>query len=108
MYQFRRIIDTLFCYRSLAAYASPLSLFHGSPEVILQSFGPSSGRCKNMNVLSFHSLRRRATTLLHQAGVPAAVAQMFIGHDSETMHQIYVSVGAAALEKAAAAFPDLL
>jgi integrase len=31
--------------------------------------------------LSFHSLRHTATTLLHEAGVPAAVAQALIGHD---------------------------
>ena len=33
-----------------------------------------SGRRK-INTLSFHSLRRTATTLLHEAGVPSTVAQ---------------------------------
>jgi integrase len=57
--------------------------------------------------LSFHSLRRTATTLLHEAGVPSAVAQALIGHDSEAMHGIYISVGREALEKATAASPEI-
>jgi len=52
-------------------------------------------------------LRRTATTLLHEAGVPAAVAQALIGHDSKAMHELYVSVGREALEKAAAALPEI-
>src|SRR5690606_4235798 len=69
----------------------------------------SSGKGRNArretNALSFHSLRRTATTLLHEAKVPAAVAQAFIGHDSEAMHNIYVSVGDEALAEAASKFP---
>jgi integrase len=71
--------------------------------------GHAKGRAVHRQVeqLSFHSLRRTATTLLHQAGVPAAVAQAMIGHDSEAIHQHYVSVGRTALEQAAASLPDL-
>jgi len=58
--------------------------------------------------LSFHSLRRTATTLLHEAGVPAAVVQSLIGHDSEEVHQLYVAVGKEALASAAARLPDLV
>lgn len=57
--------------------------------------------------LSFHSLRRTPTTLLHEAGVPAAVVQSLIGHDSEEVHQLYVAVGKEALASAAARLPDL-
>jgi integrase len=57
--------------------------------------------------LSFHSLRHTATTLLHEGGVPAAVAQALIGHDSEAIHQVYVSVSFEALKKAADALPDV-
>jgi integrase len=57
--------------------------------------------------LSFHSLRRTATTLLHEAGVPAAVVQSLIGHDSEEVHQLYVAVGKEAMASAAATLPDL-
>jgi hypothetical protein len=44
---------------------------------------------------------------LHEAGVPAAVGQALIGHDSKAMHELYVSVGREALEKAAAALPEI-
>ena len=57
--------------------------------------------------MSFHSLRRTATTLLHEAGVPSAVAQALIGHDSEAMHELYILVGREALEKATAALPEI-
>ena len=45
--------------------------------------------------------------LLHEAGVPAAVAQALIGHDSKAMHELNVSVGREALEKAAAPLPEI-
>jgi integrase len=57
--------------------------------------------------LSFHSLRRTATTLLHETGVPATVVQSLIGHDSEEVHHLYVAVGKDALASAAAKLPDL-
>jgi integrase len=40
-----------------------------------QSTGKTRSSHRNLNVLSFHSLRRTATTLLHEAGVAGAVAQ---------------------------------
>ncbi len=57
--------------------------------------------------LSFHSLRHTATSLLHAAGIPAAVAQAFVGHDSESIHALYTHVGAESLQKAANALPEL-
>jgi len=65
-----------------------------------------AGRHKNQP-LSFHSLRATATTLLHAAGVPAAVAQELIGHDSEEIHRQYVKIGDQAMKDAAAKLPDL-
>jgi integrase len=65
-------------------------------------------RARTASQLSFHSLRRTATTLLHEAGIPQAVAQALIGHDSAAVHEVYISVGHEALVKAAAAFPDVL
>ena len=69
--------------------------------------GEGKGRrsLRNVAALSFHSLRRTATTLLHEAGIPAAVAQALIGHDSEAVHQQYISVGREALQKAVDALP---
>jgi integrase len=65
-----------------------------------------SGR-RQINALSFHSLRRTATTLLHEAGVPSTVAQALIGHDSEEVHSDYITVGREALRSAAHKFPAL-
>jgi len=48
----------------------------------------TSASAKERSPLSFHSLRHTATTLLHEGGVPAAVAQALIGHDSEAIHQV--------------------
>jgi integrase len=62
---------------------------------------------REVNELSFHSLRRTATTLLHEAGIPAAVTQTLIGHDSEQMHEFYISVGAESLKRAVAALPEI-
>jgi site-specific recombinase XerD len=53
-------------------------------------------------------MRLSATTLLHEAGIPQAVAQALIGHDSAAVHEVYISVGREALVKAAASFPDVL
>lgn len=58
--------------------------------------------------LSFHSLRHSATSFLHEAGIPAAVAQAFVGHDSAAIHALYIHVGTEALQKAANALPELL
>jgi len=63
---------------------------------------------RQVNALSFHSLRRTATTLLHEAGVAAAVAQALIGHDSEQIHNDYISVGRQALNDAVATLPAIL
>jgi integrase len=57
--------------------------------------------------LSFHSLRHTAVTLLKEAGVPHAVVQELIGHDSEQMSEHYTHVGIEALKKAAAALADV-
>jgi integrase len=72
-----------------------------------QSTGKGRDATREQSSLSFHSLRRTATTLLHEAGVPVAVCQALIGHDSETIHELYVTVGREALTRAAAALPPL-
>ena len=72
-----------------------------------QSTGKTRSSRRNLNALSFHSLRRTATTLLHEAGIAGAVAQALIGHDSEAIHEHYVNVGRDALQKAVAVFPSI-
>jgi integrase len=66
-----------------------------------------SGRARARHPLSFHSLRHTATSLMHEQRVPAAVVQAMIGHDSETMHQHYISVGQEAMKAAANKLPEL-
>jgi integrase len=62
---------------------------------------------RRINALSFHSLRRTATTLLHEAGVPSTVAQALIGHDSAEIHSDYITIGREALRAAVDRFPVL-
>jgi site-specific recombinase XerD len=57
--------------------------------------------------LSFHSLRHTAVSLLKDAGIPQAVVQELIGHDSKAMSALYTHVGREALEKAVAKLPKL-
>ena len=57
--------------------------------------------------LSFHSLRHTAVTLLKEAGIPAAVVQKLIGHESAQISELYTTVGEEALATAAASFPAL-
>ena len=57
--------------------------------------------------LNFHSLRHTAVSLLKDAGIPQAVVQELVGHDSEQMSALYTHVGPEALERAAAALPEI-
>jgi len=60
---------------------------------------------RSLSPLTFHSLRRTAATMLHEAGVSQAVAMALIGHDSEDIHSIYVNVGETAMRDAAKKLP---
>lgn len=59
------------------------------------------------SALSFHSLRHTAVSLLKDAGVPQAVVQELIGHDSAAMSALYTHVGTEQLRKAAASLPEI-
>jgi integrase len=71
------------------------------------SSGKGRSSARVASELSFHCLRKTATTLLHEAGIPQAVVMALIGHDSAEVHDIYVAVGKEALCKAAASLPEL-
>jgi len=58
--------------------------------------------------LAFHCLRHTANTLLQAAGVPLAVTQSHIGHNSAEMSSIYTHIGKESLKLAAETFPDLM
>ncbi|MGE9267979.1 MAG: tyrosine-type recombinase/integrase, partial [Verrucomicrobiales bacterium] len=58
---------------------------------------------RDKNALSFHCLRATAVTMLHEAGIPAATVQEWIGHDSEEVHKVYVKIGREQLQRASSA-----
>jgi integrase len=60
-----------------------------------KSTGKGRGKRRNLEPLSFHSLRRTVMTFLRQAGVPRGRGPSSNGHDSEAMHELYISVGRA-------------
>jgi integrase len=72
-----------------------------------RSTGKGRGVARVASELGFHCLRKTATTLLHEAGIPQAVVMALIGHDSPEVHDIYIAVGKEALTKAAACLPEL-
>lgn len=71
------------------------------------SRGKGRGARRSQGEISFHSLRHTAVSLLKDAGIPEAVVMEMVGHDSEQMSAHYTHVGREALERAAAALPEL-
>lgn len=69
--------------------------------------GAGRGSARAKSIISFHSLRHTAVSLLKDAGVPAAVVMELVGHDSEQMSQHYTHVGREALISAADKMPRL-
>jgi integrase len=59
------------------------------------------------SIVSFHSLRATAVTLLHEAGIPAATVEEWVGHDSAEVHRTYIKIGRETLQKATSALPTI-
>lgn len=57
--------------------------------------------------VSFHSLRHTTTSLLKNAGVSAAIAEEFVGHDSAEMNRVYTHIELKTMKKAASLLPDV-
>ena len=57
--------------------------------------------------LGFHCLRVTAVTLLHEAGIPQATVQEWVGHSSSEVHQLYIKLGKEAGTKASNALPQI-
>jgi integrase len=72
-----------------------------------QGRGIGRGAKRESSALSFHCLRHTAVSLLKDAGVPQAVVQELIGHDSEAMSALYTHVGEESLRRAASALPEI-
>jgi integrase len=65
-----------------------------------------SAKRQGMDV-SFHSLRHTAVSLMKNAGIPDAVVQELVGHESSAMSRHYTHVGIEALNQAAGSLPVL-
>jgi integrase len=106
--------------------AAAVSACHGRVSMLSQAFGEllvAAGLREPFRVLggkgvgrsgrrvgcalSFHSLRHTAVSLLKDAGVPDAVVQALVGHESKAMSQHYTHVGKEALAKAASSLPQI-
>ena len=73
------------------------------PPMSRQATGLGRSRPRRQSELSFHSLRHSAVSHFKNSGVPHAIAQALVGHESQEVSQLYTHVGeeglAAALEK---------
>ena len=72
-----------------------------------QADGPGRSGRKQRNPITFHSFRHTATSLMKNAGIPAAVVQDYIGHDSAEMSKLYTSIDMDAKRRAAMALPSI-
>lgn len=61
---------------------------------------------REMSVITFHSLRHTATSLMKEAGVSAAVVQDLIGHDSAAISQHYTHINRDAKKTALDKLPS--
>jgi integrase len=66
------------------------------------------GTKRQLNALSFHSLRHTATSLLKNAGVSDVVARDIIGHESVAVSRNYTHIDMATKRKAVDAMPNVL
>lgn len=73
-----------------------------------ESLEKGRGAKRELNALSFHSLRHTATSLLKNAGVSDVVARDIIGHESEAVSRNYTHIDMETKRKAVDAMPDVL
>jgi len=62
---------------------------------------------RESEAIGFHNLRVTAITLLHEAGIPQATVQGWVGHNSEEVHRLYIKLGKEASQKASNALPRI-
>ena len=66
-----------------------------------------TGQRRELNALSFHSLRHSATSIMKNAGVSAAVVMDIIGHDTAEMSAHYTKIERGAKLAALEMMPEL-
>lgn len=62
---------------------------------------------RTTEAIGFHNLRVTAITLLHEAGIPQATVQEWVGHKSDDVHRLYIKLGKEASQKASNALPKI-
>jgi len=65
-----------------------------------------SGR-RNVNALTFHSLRHSLVSALANAGVNQQVVKKFVGHATDRVNDLYTHIKQDTLDKAVALLPDI-
>lgn len=63
---------------------------------------------RKASLLSFHSFRATAVTLMHEAGVPASMVEQWVGHSSKEVNRRYVKHGKEALAQATSKLPRIV
>lgn len=66
-----------------------------------------TGERRELNPLSFHSLRHTAVSMMKNAGISPAVVQDLVGHDSAEMSAHYTHIETAAKRKALKSLPAI-
>lgn len=71
--------------------------------------GAGNGRTgrRNINSLSFHSLRHSFVSVLANSGINQQTVKKLVGHSSDRINDAYTHIGQEALDKAAGALPDI-
>jgi len=63
---------------------------------------------RETSLVSFHSLRATAVTLMHEAGIPASMVEEWVGHESKEVNRRYVKHGYEALKNATSKLPNII
>jgi integrase len=66
-----------------------------------------TGERRELNALSFHSLRHSAVSMMKNAGISPAVVQDLVGHESAEMSAHYTHIESAAKRKALKSLPKI-
>ncbi len=70
-------------------------------------YGITDGRRHSMASKTFHCIRSTCATLLHMAGVSENIAMELVGHNSLTVHSVYVRPLPEHLRQSAEKIPEL-
>lgn len=66
-----------------------------------------TGERRELNALSFHSLRHSAVSMMKNAGISEAVVQDLVGHESAEMSAHYTDIDSKAKQKALTKLPTI-